>query len=146
MKELTSYEKNLSSETFSREEMILLNKGLHYALQNPTNFENIVVDIKTAIKYDSDSKKDDVRDEVVQLINQQKCVNHHRNNKEGKTLRVLKQKEVFYLKADKGSSLVILVVQNPKLARLYGLPKTHKPGNKMHPITEKTYKFFSRIF
>jgi hypothetical protein len=44
-------------------------------------------------------------------------------------------------------------VSNPKVPRLYGLPKTHKPGNKMRPIvsnndapTEKIAKWINQEF
>lgn len=40
-------------------------------------------------------------------------------------------------------------VPNPKVARLYGLPKTHKPGEKMRPISDNvntpTYKIAKTI-
>jgi Reverse transcriptase (RNA-dependent DNA polymerase) len=104
-----------------------------------------------------------------------------------KTLKDLKKKDVFYLKADKSNSVVAVdrldyirrmedlisdgpyieinfnpldkmikavkatlntikmkfnielegkwTVSNPKVPRIYGAPKTHKPGNKMRPIT-----------
>jgi hypothetical protein len=41
-----------------------------------------------------------------------------------------------------------LMVTNPQISTIYGLPKTHKEGNKMCPITPNTdtvYLFAERI-
>lgn len=185
-KPFAEYVKNLSSEPFTEEELNLLDKGLNYTIRpEKTNIDNIIIDIETAIKYKPDFIKHSVRNEVMPILKATKRNNNYQRNEEHNTLKSIKEKDVFFLKADKGNALVILdksdykhrmeqtiqssefqqlkrnplpkmikaatnaikeiyetfkvprwrlSVSNPRVPRLYGLPKIHKEGNKMRPI------------
>lgn len=197
VKPVPEYIKNLSTTTFTKEETDLLNKGLSFT---PTpkllNIETVVADIETSIKYQTDFTKNLVRRDVKPILRQALTNNKQTNKTDAfRIVKSLKTKDVFYLKADKGNSMVImdktdyatrmnehiemanyvniprnplprmvkaandaigqinrilqipkwkLSVSNPILPRLYGLPKIHKPGNKMRPIVSNvsspTYK------
>lgn len=148
------------------------------------------LDIETVLKFRMNSVKDDIRNKVGKVIDslsgeKNKKVTKKRNN-EFDLIKNLKNKNCYYVKADKGNKLVIiekadydrrmlnlinecaykkvkntplpkmiresdslrqkigkvfgvrlarnLKVSNPKDARIHGLPKLHKAGNKMRPI------------
>jgi hypothetical protein len=42
--------------------------------------------------------------------------------------------------------MMYLQHSNPKTSRIYGLPKVHKPGNKLHPITSNIDAPTERLF
>jgi hypothetical protein len=196
---------NESSQVFSETEEKLLNKGLNF-IPKPSRPPtlNIVADIESAIKKVPFQERDEIRQECSKVlkaeIKNEKSIDDHR-----RTIKNLKEKDVYYLKADKSNSIVAIdvsdynqrmidlitegpydeinnnplnrmtnsvkstlnfikskfkttfdakfTVSNPKIPRLYGLPKTHKPGNKMRPIvsnndapTEKIAKWINERF
>lgn len=180
---------NLSSKTFSKEEMDLLEQGLNFT-PKPSKIPllDIVADIETAIKYQSESVKQDIRKVAKPLVRAAKTSNRGplKQQSSNNVLKTLKEKDCVYTKSDKGRDIVImdqgeymnrmrdtlesngfremgksplpgmisdskkilklieeefgrnikvkLMVPNPRVPKLYGNPKTHKPGNKMRPV------------
>lgn len=91
----------------------MLNKGLNHALSPfESDKEQVVVDIESSLNKKSDYTKTAVRNEVKSVIREmmiskskkksKKCVEEYR------TIVNLRKKDVYYLKADKGNSLVIM--------------------------------------
>lgn len=198
---VNDYVKNISSENFTDNEIKFLNKGLNFVpCPSRINTDELIVDIETAIKYAPDHVKSIVRKESKPIIRAARNTIFNNNNNHIKVLKSLKQKDVYYLKADKGNQLVIidklaynqrmittieesnhisilknplpkmvkhtnsminkiseifktpkwkLTISNPIVPRLYGLPKVHKPGEKMRPISSNingpTHKLSSWI-
>jgi len=112
VKFVDNYVRNLSSETFSNKELELLNRGLNFTIkpQKP-NIESTVVHIETALKYQPEQIKTEIRRETKSAINIIKN-GTTRKSKQGlnqlNTIKALKGKNVHYMKADKGNTLVIL--------------------------------------
>lgn len=104
--------KNESSQTFSNEEMNFLNKGLKYNLHfKKPPIDEIINGIETAIRFLDENSKHYVRNACKIEIskNSQRNRNFFNDTKnEYHIIKSLKSKDCFYLKADKGNSLVIL--------------------------------------
>ncbi|KAJ6642556.1 hypothetical protein Bhyg_07508, partial [Pseudolycoriella hygida] len=99
---------NLSSETFSEEELELLNYGLKFAIKPVHDpLVDVVVDIETALKFKSESVKYNIRSDVKQVLKNYKMndkySNSHRHSRNGaqEIVKSLQEKDVFYIKADK---------------------------------------------
>lgn len=182
---------NQSSESFSSDELNLLNKGFNFALP-PERFplSNTVTDIETGIFYMPFNEKQKIREVVKPILMDANNIdtpqlNTHTSISYQNTLKSLCQKDVYYCKADKGNNIVILnksdydqrmldainegpytevnnpikfmiadikkaiqnhqelfykgwrfrmYASNPIVPKIYGLPKIHKPGNKLRFI------------
>lgn len=103
---------NQSNESFTEEQLLLLNKGLNYA-PRPKNVDLLesIVDIETILKFKPFSVQNEIRAKSFDVINTtKKSEKSHRNHNlnDWKTIKELKQKPVVYVKADKGNKLVIL--------------------------------------
>lgn len=186
VKHINNIVNNFSSAAFSESEMNLLNRGLNFALP-PKEFplNDIIEDIETGIFYSSNALKQNVRGISKSAIQIARNVSSTGATTLHRTLESLRDKDVYYCKADKGNSIVILDKQeydqrmmdaisegpyteitdplkhmvmsiksvirehenvfengwkyrmynsNPSVPRIYGLPKIHKPGNKMRFI------------
>lgn len=104
---------NHSSQIFEQDELDLLNKGLNYALPGPSNvLEEVVASVECAIQRMSDTSKGFVREACSKQIsknlpqaNNKKML---RSKNEMKVIKRLREKDCFYLKADKGNKVVIL--------------------------------------
>ena len=101
---------NLSSQTFDKQELSLLNKGLKYALPNSGSaLEEIVVGVETAIQHLPEASKvftrEACRNQLSKNIVSSKSL---KSNKEHNIVKSLRNKDCFYLKADKGNKVVIL--------------------------------------
>lgn len=73
---------NLSSESFSKDEMDLLNRGLNFSVQ-PMNtpYIDIIADIETAIQYKPFDAKIEIRKEAEAAIVDLKRTNNNKNDK-----------------------------------------------------------------
>ncbi|XP_055377921.1 uncharacterized protein LOC129609823 [Condylostylus longicornis] len=103
---------NKSSYRFSTKEMDLLNKGLKYAISpKRTDKEDIVADVKTAIRGTDNGVKENIRKEVYKMLRESKNTNSNVDNEiksEHATVKSLNEKPVHYIKADKGNTIVIM--------------------------------------
>lgn len=108
---IPDYVKNLSSEHFTDQELQLLNRGLNFSLPSPKlPVEDIVVDVETSLKSIVGPEKYTIRQEVKKVL-LTTSRNGELNSKAKilqKTINSLKSKDCFYLKADKGNSLVVI--------------------------------------
>ncbi|XP_055584744.1 uncharacterized protein LOC129737608 [Uranotaenia lowii] len=88
--------------------MSLLNKGLNYAVHRKPRMDQVVLDVETAIRSSklSSTQKDCARAEVAEVL--RKGIKGHSNKDELDVVKELKKKPVFFVKADKGNSVVIL--------------------------------------
>jgi hypothetical protein len=94
---------NKSSVNFGTAEMNLLNKGLNYAI-HPYNIqkEEIVIDVEASARFLPIEKKEEIRRATIT-----EGTNPIFKDEE-KILKSLSEKPVYYLKADKGNSIVIM--------------------------------------
>lgn len=103
---------NHSSKTFDNKELNLLNKGLKFSIPDSRpNLEDVVASIESTIQKLDDTTKNSIRDSCKRKIrdNINKFTSFPNLNKEHKkTIKSLREKDCFYLKADKGNKLVIL--------------------------------------
>ncbi|XP_055584738.1 uncharacterized protein LOC129737602 [Uranotaenia lowii] len=99
---------NRSKEEFTDKQIDLLNKGLNYAVSRKPRMDQIIIDVETAIRSSklSTAQKDCARAEVADVL--RKGINGKSNVKEIQIAKELRRKEVFYVKADKGNSVVIM--------------------------------------
>lgn len=178
---------NRSNETFSEDELMLLNKGLKYSPKpSKVPLLPIVLDVETVLKPKIYTVKENIRKRTLDVLKSTPQQRIYTQTNEFETVKQLREKECYYVKADKGNKLVImnksdydtsilnlidecnykqvrrnplpkmirecdelrqsiknvfgprlsrlLNVSNPSVAKMYGLPKIHKPGNKMRPI------------
>ena len=113
---IENYANNLSSKTFTKSEYNLLNLGLKFSikpLKDP--IVNVVTEIETTLKYKPENVKHNVRQDTKRILKEYKSNIDMKPNqnkyisKMHKTLKNLKKnKEAFYMKADKGNSVVIM--------------------------------------
>ncbi|XP_055585042.1 uncharacterized protein LOC129737900 [Uranotaenia lowii] len=99
---------NRSKEEFTDKQIDLLNKGLNYAVSRKPRMDQIIIDVETAIRSSklSTAQKDCARAEVADVL--RKGINGKSNVEEIQIAKELRRKEVFYVKADKGNSVVIM--------------------------------------
>jgi len=100
---------NLSEVVFTEEEIQLLNKGLNFAVKpGKPQLLDTIVDIETMLKQKLPQTQNRVREVVKPILmsakeNTRNCIASNNN-----IIKRLKEKDVYYMKADKGNSLVIL--------------------------------------
>lgn len=98
---------NRSTTAFTGEQLTHLNKGLGYAVTTKPDMEQIIIDVETAIQTLPVSSQNTARTITSSIIKegQQQCSS---NNKEIRIVKELKEKPVYYVKADKGNAVVIM--------------------------------------
>lgn len=111
VQDLEGFVINRSSYTFSDEQLSLLNKGLNYAVSSRPNLENIIIDTETAIhnKYNGmqPAQVISARTEIANVIREGLIIPQNNTN-EARVTKELIEKPVYYLRADKGNSVVIM--------------------------------------
>lgn len=103
---------NESSEHFDEGELNLLNKGLKFT-PKPVKLKTIetIVDIESMLKFKLPSIQNDIRKTSFDVIqrSKRKCKKSNESaKKQLETIKKLKEKDVVYVKADKGNQVVIL--------------------------------------
>lgn len=111
---INNFVKNESSISFNPEEISLLSNGLKHSIPTKSKLINIISDIETGIKYLNDQDKNYIRNACkLQITDNLSKISQHKNiNKDLNILKNLKNKDCFYLKADKGNTVVILDKQD----------------------------------
>lgn len=108
VKPVENYIKNLSSVSSSEEELEVLNLGLNHVPKKPSiNIEKTIVEVETALKWLPPHEKDSVRKDLCPILREM-CEKRTSNCKEIEVIKKLKEKDVFFMKADKGNSMVIV--------------------------------------
>lgn len=105
------YTTNLSSVEFTKDEMNILNKRLNFTpFPEKLDVESTIVDIETSIKYLRDFEKETVRKAVRPIIKNAIITAKLKPPIRAKVdiIANLKEKDVYYLKADKGNRMVIM--------------------------------------
>lgn len=113
--QIDNFVHNLSSEQFTKEELELLNFGLKFAVKPIYDpIVDVVVDIETALKFKSECVKQNIKSDVKTVLKEynreKKCVKQNTNsiNNAQTIVESLNNKDVYYIKADKGNSVIIL--------------------------------------
>lgn len=106
---------NLSSENFTEEQLELLNKGLNYAIPKLPNTQDLIIELEAGINYGSYTtpmsmeQKESIRATTSTIMEKMgSSVSGNRSTKQKAIIKSLKEKPVYYVKADKGNALVIL--------------------------------------
>ena len=99
---------NLSRETFTKEEMNLLSKGLKTCVGFSRNIEEYIVDIQVATHNLNQTDCNSVQSMCGKVLEKMTPGKNHKINVNRKIIDTLKNKNVVYTKADKGNSVVIL--------------------------------------
>ena len=111
---IEGYVVNKSKEEFTREQLELLNKGHKFATEGRPNIEQIIIDIESGInQYSSElpltqADKTEIREMTSKLIEANNNIRNNKNHRDERILKELREKPVYYVKADKGNTLVIL--------------------------------------
>lgn len=104
--------KNESSQTFNNNEIVFLNQGLKHNLNfKKAPVDEIIVGIESAIKFMDESSKNYIRNACKIQISeniQRNPQSFEFSKKDYDTIKSLRNKDCFYLKADKGNSVVIM--------------------------------------
>ncbi|XP_065092087.1 uncharacterized protein LOC135712918 [Ochlerotatus camptorhynchus] len=98
---------NRSTTAFTEEQLTYLNKRLGYAVTTKPDLEQIIIDVETSItKTLPTSSQNTVRrtSNIIKGGQEQS----RSNEKEIRTVKELKSKAVYYVKADKGNAIVIM--------------------------------------
>ncbi|XP_037919601.1 uncharacterized protein LOC119656955 [Hermetia illucens] len=105
---LANYVVNKSSIEFTPRELTVLNNGLGYAVSATTRLDETIVNIEAGIKWLSNEAKEEIRSGIskISLNTEKKKLNEHQDDL--KMVRQLRDKPVYYLKADKGNNVVIM--------------------------------------
>lgn len=155
--QVENFVQNLSSETFSVEELELLNYGLKFAVKPICDpLVDVVVDTETALKFKSESVKYNIRSDVKHVLKDYKVKEKYapaRNNNNNVQLLVksLQEKDVYYIKADKGNSIIIMDKQDYDQRMLDHIAtgnycKTKNPLNKMVKSSNVVIKLLENVF
>lgn len=103
---------NLSSESFTEDEMALLNRGLKFTPKpNKIDITESIVDIETILKYRLPSTQSAIRSkasEVIESVLVDMKKKKKTINDQFEIIDSLKKKECVFVKADKGNKLVVL--------------------------------------
>lgn len=109
VKQIPNLVVNQSSQEFTEEQLKFLNNGLNYAIEKPeAPKEEIVIDIEAAIKFAKETEKNEARKGAGRILEAVRDAKRRRAVEEARMIRELKNKDVFYIKADKGNALVIM--------------------------------------
>jgi len=103
--------KNLSTATFTEPEINLLSKGLNFSIEPLKEKELLFIDIESNLKYENNNVKTKIKTDIFEAIQNTNLLNKAKvNNNKTYTniIKSLKEKDVFYLKADKSNTVVIL--------------------------------------
>lgn len=151
-KEKERFVRNLSSETFSKEEMDLLQKGLNFTPKpDKLPVEDLIADIETGIKFMSDVTKTSIRKAARPIISKAKRLKTRRATAEP-VLKKLRERQCVYMKSDKGRDLVIMDRSDyeDKMLDLIASSSFEKlrksPLNKMEIETTKILKRVEKVF
>lgn len=106
---------NQTRIVFTQEELSLLNCGLKH-VPSPSPLDDViqssVVNIESAIRFESNEKKNEVRTNLRKVFKEIRFNNKPTLNREqkevSKTIGSLREKDCVYVKADKGNKIVIL--------------------------------------
>jgi hypothetical protein len=140
---------NLSTELFSQEELDLLEKGLNFNFKNKLDIQHLIIDVETNIQYLSHEQKSQIRSDIKTSLNKLSSGKKWLSNQDIKYQHLIKQlqeKDVFYLKSDKGNAIVILnktdYFERVKLMIDQGPYRvcTKNPLNKYTTSTRETIK------
>lgn len=127
---------NESSTTFTEPQLNLLNKGLkHVPPTVSPPLAEIISDIEAGIKFSIPFDKQNVLRREVEKVIQGSRTSHGRQrklNEDQKILKELREKDVYYMKADKGNSVVILDKED-YIERMTNLIQTGPYS--LHPMT-----------
>lgn len=100
---------NRSTQQFSEEQLTLLNKGLAYAVATKPDIEQTIIDVETAITHTIPIEfQESARNDTEESLKGNKFQLRGQNSDEVKVLSELRDKSVYYVKADKGNAVVIL--------------------------------------
>lgn len=102
---------NESTQQFNNDELKLLNNGLKFGISDQNNIlEETITCVESAIQYLPNSSKGSIRESVRSNVSKEiaKSIKVKQSAHQQNTIKNLKKKDVFYLKADKGNKLVIL--------------------------------------
>lgn len=105
-----SFVTNLSTQSFTNDEMEILQKGLKFTpIPNKPNIIDLVADIETSIRFKTEPVKQDVREKVATTIKNFSIKKPpQRHQKFDAALMSLKKKDCLYMKSDKGRDIVIM--------------------------------------
>lgn len=98
---------NKSKTVFSNDEMEVLNKGLNFAIKGNMPVDDIVVDLETGIRNLTQGEKDNIRTGITSELKRHQSAKYN-FTQEQRIIKQLKEKPVYYLKADKGNKVVII--------------------------------------
>lgn len=106
---------NQSSQSFTGQQMDLLNKGLKYAIHSEPQVQELVIGLESGINAYSPSlpitaeQRECIRATAAETIKEDRlCRTKKRSAHEEKVIKELVEKPVYYIKADKGNALVIM--------------------------------------
>ena len=102
--------KNISNQTFTEKQLEILNRGLNFMLPPiKTPVQDLVFDVEAAVKYLPESDKFNIRKECKLAIQNRKDTKVNKSiTADYKTIKELKTKNCFYIKADKSNTVVIM--------------------------------------
>jgi hypothetical protein len=143
---------NESSQVFSETKEKLLNKGLIF-IPKPSRPPtlNIVADIKSSIKKVPFQERDEIRQECSKVLKtetkNEKSIDDHR-----RTIKNLKEKDLYYLKAEKSNSIVAIDVPDYNQRMIVLITEgpydeiNNNPLNRMTNSVKSTLNFIKSKF
>ncbi|XP_062542496.1 uncharacterized protein LOC134210465 [Armigeres subalbatus] len=136
---------NRSTQQFTKEQLAHLNKGLGYAITQKSDVEQIIVDMETAISRNIEQQdQNTARNIVADAIKEGR--HGTTNHDERRILKELKEKPVYYVKADKGNAVVVMDKEDydeQMTTKINGGPYRHlrvDPLPGLIRLTDKTIK------
>ena len=106
---LENFVVNRSSQIFTDKQTSLLNQGLNYAIASRPNLEQVIIDVETGInKNNLPSQHANEARSLTAGIIKQSFLNNKKEKRETEIVKELREKPVFYIKADKGNKIVIM--------------------------------------
>lgn len=108
IEESTNLVQNLSTYTFTTSEITILQKGLNFSFKPTNEKQNIFVDVETNLKFLPNNEKLAIKSDIIASLDKENEIKSANNYLYRTIIKGLKKKDVFYLKADKSNTIVIL--------------------------------------
>lgn len=108
VQEIKDFVVNQSTQNFTQEQLSLLNRGLNFAIEatRPPK-EDIIADMESGIRRIPQAEKEEIRRYTAEALKGIRNKNA-RASEQNRIVKELREKPVYYIKADKGNAVVIM--------------------------------------
>lgn len=109
VEEINEFVVNRSTQTYTIEQLKLLNRGLNFAIKRPeVMLQEVIADVEAGVRFNAEAEKRAIREQMGMIIKRCHSTADTRRTKECQLVKELNAKPAYYIKADKGNNIVIM--------------------------------------